>query len=231
MRSTRISYYNSPGKEDNALCRPGFPSYSTGYLYFRPAELNKPPISAEIRFRLAATLEDFSAGEDLKVPNGGVWRRPIFSLARAVSCRSLYDKVVEENLIPHELQREINVIGSKDINNRSAAYRPDSTFLYTLSDPFILDISLAHKSISAVTPGGILSASWQTPFSDRRNSSYFSPYHGTHFFIQCFNFPTLLPPYYRNSTRSLRAIDTTRTCWNAYHSYSRPRYIISHPAD
>ena len=189
VKTIRVKY--SGGSESCG----GFPSHSTGCFYFCPAEHGRPQLSASIRFRLASTVQDFSTGEDLKLPNGEVWNRPVFLLPKGPTYRPLYEKIVEEGLVSHEMDCEIQSLSSEGDSSRSTFYRT-STFLYTLSDPFVLDLSSRSKNIWGVSKAGTVMGKWLTPYCDRRVSlPNMSPYNGTSF-LHCshsFLVPTTFP--------------------------------------
>jgi len=174
FKTVRVSYL---GGHDSGS---GFPSHSTGYFYFCPAEHNRPPLCASVRFRLASTLEDFSAGEDLKLPNGEVWNRPIFVLPMGPTYRPLYDKIIEDGLISFELDSKLRSF-APGANDSRAFYHHDSTLLYTLSDPFILDVSCRTKNLWGADKDGVARGVWLKPYCEARKSSkYMSPYKGTY---------------------------------------------------
>jgi len=117
-----------------------------GYLYFQSAQPDKPQISGALRFRLAKTPDDFATGEDLKLPNGNPWSKPLFALAKYAPNRHLFDKVLEDGLVSKEVHRFTDTLLEK---RGKAAYPAweDNIVLYTLSDPFIIDPSSAYAGI------------------------------------------------------------------------------------
>jgi len=162
-----LSYQRS---KDNAST--GFPSNSIGYLYFRPAAPNRPRITGELRFRLATAPEHFERGEDLKLPSGEPWRRPLFTLMPTASHKPLYDKLVEEGLVSQAEDRVVaDFCTTTGVPPFLRAWRYDWSVLYSLSDPFILHLSYPEQHMRGLTDTGIMHLVWQfTPF--RTHGSY-----------------------------------------------------------
>ena len=153
----------------------GFPPQALGYLYFRPAEPQRLAAAAEIRFRLAASVETFAMGQDLKTPDGEPWHLPLFTMASNYN-KPLYDKLVEEGLVTKDVDRSVMaLLSSPEFRRILHGWRRGSNLLYTLSDPFTVDVSGMCFSVSALTESGFGQADWILPFVDRRNDGLGRP--------------------------------------------------------
>ena len=204
----KLPLYNGERQRD-------FPANTMGYLYFQPAEADRPRISGTLRFRLASTPEDFATRKDLRRPDGEVWQAPIFALAKFPSFKPLFDKIVEEGLIPEDLHQSINALL---LDKGKAAFPPlgNDAVLYTLSDPFRLNLSFRSQTLWTVTDNGCLSASWISPILETTGGKCIRPYQGI---------PSPQPSPFgilivgsRNYSGTLRAINATGTC---SHTYTR----------
>ena len=151
----------------------GESSRALGYFYFRPAELHQPATAAGVRFRLAASPEAFATGEDLKLPNGEPWSRPLFTLITSLRGRPLYNKLVEEGLVSEEVVRSLTDLASSEgFGTLTYGFCRGSTILYNLSDPFTLDLSTTYHAFIALTDSAFDQAKWPDLFLDRsRNAS------------------------------------------------------------
>ena len=145
----------------------GFPSHALGYFYFRPAEPHRPATSASLRFRLAANLETFARGEDLRLPNGEPWSRPLFALNNKVG-RHLYDKLIEEGLVTEDVDRSVKGLWSSEGFSTFLKCFYQSSTLYKLSHPFTVDLSDSRQTLLALTESGFGRVQWRLPFTDER---------------------------------------------------------------
>ena len=165
-----VPYYN--GKAENR-----FPPNTTGYMYFQPAKPNRPRLSGELRFRLCSTTDDFAAGEDLKRPDGTVWRVPLFSLIGPSCYRPVLEKIVEEGLVPLELADTLLPDAGRPVLPSCMT----QTVLYKLSDPFIYDLSRRQMPFWAVTDEGSLSCEWRSGVIINPRRDCIPTYHGMPF--------------------------------------------------
>jgi hypothetical protein len=103
-----------------------WPDHSKGFLYYHTPP-NRPRIAGEVRFRLTPTNDPstFEQGTDLCFDDTAydntftqTWKRPLYSLATNTSTRPLYDKLIEEGIIPPELDKSIQSL-------------PKLTFMYS----------------------------------------------------------------------------------------------------
>ena len=151
-----MSYQRSKDKGTS-----GFPPNSVGYLYFRPPSPNHPRITGELRFRLATALEEFERGEDLKLPSGEPWRRPLFTLTPGASHKPFYDKLVEEGLVNQDVDRVVaEFCTTAGVPSFLRAWRYDWNVLYSLSDPFDVDFTYADHHMRGLTHTGIMHFMW-----------------------------------------------------------------------
>ena len=216
-----LPYYCWDGGSDTL-----FPPNTAGYLYFRSAEPNHPRISGELRFRLCPSTDDFAAGQDLKRPDGTVWRAPLFAILRYSCYRPLWEKIVEDGLAPLELADKL--FGS-EANGAFPTLRSIHSVLHKLSDPFIHDLS-THKTFWAVTDEGILSTPWRLGVPGKPGVPFISTYHGTLLTLSILH--AVLTIVTRIHSCTLRAFATTRArrhtnsrraCPGGSHSYhTRP---------
>ena len=153
-----------------------FPPNTTGYLYFRAAEPNRPRISGELRFRLCTTADEFAIGEDLKRPDGSFWRIPLFVIVRYSSYRPFLEKIVEEGLIPLELADNLLADAGEPVFPSLC-----SSVLHELSDPFTWDLS--SKMFWAATDKGCLQAYWKLNGLREPTTTLTPLYHGAALFL------------------------------------------------
>ena len=198
-----------------------FPAKTTGYLYFQPAPAKRPRISGTLRFRLAATPEEFAKSEDLKRPDGKVWQAPVYVLAKHPSWKPLFDKIMEDGLISQDLHTSINTLLSEKGKTALPVLGNDGV-LYSLSDTFKLDLSFRSQTLWAVTDKGCLSAIWQSPVVEMKGNKFPRPYQGASSFqpgpIEALS---VANGYSRTHSRPLRAIQTSLTQRHTYNR--RPR--------
>jgi len=197
----------------------GFPPQALGYFYFRPAEPQRPAAAAEIRFRLAASVETFAIGQDLKTPDGEPWCRPVFTL-HAKQNKALYDKLVEEGLVTKDVDRStMALLALPEFRAISNGWSRGATFLYTLSDTFTLDLWGGRYSITALTESGFAQAVWRFPFADVRYSELNRPRMYKGIFRLFFYMDSILI-IHRDCPPSFRTIGSTSARGNAHRGRS-----------
>ena len=179
MSRVAMSYVFQSADEDmKKTIELPFPDSTYGFLYFHPAPHGRPRISGEVRFRKARHPEEFDAGEDLKLPSGEIWSRPIYSLAAHGNLRPLYFKLVEERLIESDLH---DAIMARVVGEKRRLMFTRCTILYTLQDPFIFDLSSPTKSFWSLTEDDLAVGELQKIFTDTRDKyGTFNPYTGVY---------------------------------------------------
>lgn len=218
-----MSYAFQLSWQDTKTTELPFPDSTCGFFYFHPAPNGRPRISGEVRFRMARNPTEFDAGEDLKIPSGEVWSRPVYSLAAHRNLRPLYAKLVEEGLVAPDLH---DAIKARVEGKRRRLMYTRCTILYTLQDPFIFDLSSPTKSFWALTENDLAVGELQKIFTDTRDTyGTFNPYAGVYNFPAFRVLPSqLMRRFLRMHSGSFRTVLFARTSRHADSCSSRSRH-------
>ncbi|EPQ61311.1 hypothetical protein GLOTRDRAFT_135806 [Gloeophyllum trabeum ATCC 11539] len=115
---------------------PTFPAGTRGFLYWYK-EADAPPLAADVRFRLVKSphVRDFSSGDDLRQPDGNVWRISMFRIARYERYSTLRTLLLSERLITQDML-DLAAQASGSNGRRVARPRSSSQLVWKFGQPF-----------------------------------------------------------------------------------------------
>ncbi|KAF9479085.1 hypothetical protein BDN70DRAFT_711145 [Pholiota conissans] len=145
IRGERTSHlhYCYKIKENHSVLRP-FPPDTKGYLYFHHSP-GKPALHGGVRFKLCNGLEEFQEGSDLLIPSGEVWDISVAEIISFSQQRPLLKFVRGEKLIGDDIVEDVR-------KNLHRWFRKKSPHcIYSLSDPFIIDVSVERGHTNILT--------------------------------------------------------------------------------
>jgi hypothetical protein len=151
--------YDSTFQTDGYQGRP-YPPDTNAFLYYT-TPLGRPRIAGELRFRVISSDDpSFASGSDLLRTNGQPWSRPLHILPQCYPV--IYEKLREEGLIPDDLHAVLSAFPKK-----SSKYSR-SQHLFTLHDPFIIDLNSSTRVLYMITEKGRERFPFRSIFSDQR---------------------------------------------------------------
>jgi hypothetical protein len=150
-----------------------FPPDTKAFLYYYgPPE--RPPISGELRFRVASSddSESFESGFDLLKPNHQPWSRPLYVVSKYSI--PLYEKLREDQLVSDNLDAVLSTFRPEYIRYARTQN------LYTLNDSFVVKFGSREQQLFVVTERGMETLPLTGPFYDQYAGSRTIPYTGAY---------------------------------------------------
>ncbi|KDR82028.1 hypothetical protein GALMADRAFT_221917 [Galerina marginata CBS 339.88] len=127
-----------------------FPPEARGYLYYKPPADGRPDVSGSLRFRvLPSGSTSFDQGTDLRTPQGKHWQTLLYSIAKFDNYRPVATMLAREGLVASRTLEQLRALPAFRIRNRSVV-------LYSLSEPFLTDMSYMPTSLFIITPQAML---------------------------------------------------------------------------
>ncbi|KAF9481053.1 hypothetical protein BDN70DRAFT_931174 [Pholiota conissans] len=140
-----------------------FPPNTKGYFYFHRSP-DLPELLWGVRFRICDGPEDFERGHDLLSRSGTPWGYTVIALVYDSFRRPFLELAEAEHFIEEDLVRDIKKLGLDDA-------RRMASFLYSLADPFILNLAKPKVIVTIITRKRVATVRFLTTrFAERRKS-------------------------------------------------------------
>ncbi|KZT30086.1 hypothetical protein NEOLEDRAFT_1174423 [Neolentinus lepideus HHB14362 ss-1] len=107
-----------------------FPADTRGFFYWH-IEPGAPALTGQVRFRITVSSdpETFSAGKDLRLPDGDVWALTVFDIARYKSHSLFQDALLSDGLVTEDILDMATGIQSGPVGTSRTVWRFGQTFL------------------------------------------------------------------------------------------------------
>ncbi|KAF9475361.1 hypothetical protein BDN70DRAFT_996459 [Pholiota conissans] len=121
-----------------------FPAGSKGFLYYNPGDT---AVSGQVRLRICDSASEFNRGHDLRVNGMWPWAIHLAKIVTYPDLRRLRDFLLQEKLVTQTLIDEYRAFL---LPYHTSWNRPP---IYTLSEPFFIDISQQRFKIHLLSLG------------------------------------------------------------------------------
>ncbi|KAF8153880.1 hypothetical protein B0H34DRAFT_661521 [Crassisporium funariophilum] len=150
-----------------------FPENATGFLYYWQAPRG-PAISGGLRFRVTPsnTRPVFNELVDLEISPGQPWHIPLYTLVRSKCYAAVALQLLSEGLVDENLVSDIRKLPKARLD-------ASTTALYTINDPFHIDLQNSRQKMFAVTRHNLAKGSIRYNFTDKRDNVQGHPFRGT----------------------------------------------------